>query len=693
MSKPATEARGVRLPTLQNAPSAVRINPNCKVVSRLGEPVYPSCHYCDLSIGNCLQFQGQLHSAVIFAALVIMIAVPLPTVGRAVLAAVAVGALLSLLRRVGRESQRLILAQWNLKERSNQVERRNTIFEVTRDAEVQGARTLQSFLDRVLPKLYSTDRYVVLALTEEGEGVRVDRSGLPRDSLTALAQLMALWRAQMPAGEPRVPVHARDVPAERFIVPGGRDLREDLSGAWLAPLQGQSSDCLGSLILWPPSDARPDLEFGGDFDGAEILSAQTALLMDNEVMADSLLNRERLSTVGEMALSVAHEINNPLALIAGNRDRLARHLADLNKTLREHEVELNIDDVRGTRRMLASIGDSVERIRRTVHDMNALAGAGKEERVAIDPSASLHAAVQRFQDRVVEAPQFHLEVDPGLAVTIDPYRFDQVIDNLIENAARAVAEHREDGGWIRIRQRSNADHGVEIQIEDNGAGVPRDLVATMFNPFVTSRRAGQGSGLGLAVVKSIVESAEGSVSYREGAAGGSLFTISLPGDPASPKRSNDVTEPVPTASVGPYGGRKRILIVEDEPALRELFVSMVDEEHDVSAASNGAEALELIEQDDGDFDIVLCDLMMPVMSGAELLEQCQIQFPDVADRIVFSTGGATEPELVLMLRERMERGFPVLQKPFGMSEFLAVIEAVSVPRTSGSGQEARSSSA
>ena len=104
---------------------------------------------------------------------------------------------------------------------------------------------------------------------------------------------------------------------------------------------------------------------------------------------------------------------------------------------------------------------------------------------------------------------------------------------------------------------------------------------------------------------------------------------------------------------------------------------MVDEEHDVSAASNGAEALELIEQNDGDFDIVLCDLMMPVMSGAELLEQCQIQFPDVADRIVFSTGGATEPELVLMLRERMKRGFPVLQKPFGMSEFLAVIEAVS----------------
>ncbi len=65
MSNPVTEARVVRLPTVQNAPSAGWINPNCKVVSRLGEPVYPSCHYCDLQIGNCLQFQGQLHSAVI----------------------------------------------------------------------------------------------------------------------------------------------------------------------------------------------------------------------------------------------------------------------------------------------------------------------------------------------------------------------------------------------------------------------------------------------------------------------------------------------------------------------------------------------------------------------------------------------------------------------------------------------------
>jgi len=661
MTKHVTSGKGRPLPVLSGAPPIDRLNGNCKVVSRLGEPLYPSCRFCDLKIGNCLQFQGQLHAAVILGALLVMVAVSLPAGWRLFLSLLAGLAVVNLLRRVGTESQRLIVAQWSLREQAEQVVRRNQIFEITKDAEVEGARTLESFLARVVPNICATDRYAVLLLDDSSDAqtrVRVNRSGMDDVQLTRAGDVLTRWLDQAPADLLAPVLNASELPTERLSPEDARTLSNELSGSWLAPLRGKKHR--GVLILWGPAEAESSTSNG--FDGAGILATQTGLLLDNEMLAESVVNSERLTAIGEMSLTVAHEINNPLAIVMANRDRVGQHLEQLGRSLEERGIDLDRTRVTEVRRALGSIDESVERIRRTIHDMNALAGAGREEPEPLDVSELVYAAVERLSDRLDEVPDCAVEIEAPLVVVIDRYRFGQVLDNLLLNAARELLQQPTDQRSIKITVKRGEGGTAQISVEDSGPGVPPDLVPNMFNPFVTRQRAGQGSGLGLAVVKRVLESANGSIGYHRSSKGGAVFTIVLPeasGVAAEIERGTR-KERVDLP------GAVRVLIVDDEAQLRGLFAEMLGNEMECVEAGDGREALEAIERSESPFDVVICDLAMPVMGGVEFLKECDQRFPEMVDRVVLATGGATDQETLQFLQERQDRGLRMIQKPFGI---------------------------
>ena len=656
-----------------------RLNPNCKVVSGLGEPVYASCRYCDLTIGNCLQFQGQVLSGVIFTVLLVLLAVPMTLVARAAVGLGGAVALAVLLRRVAAESQRSIVSTFQVNETAARLQRRALIHETASGLYSHSAERVGGRVTELVTRSMPTARVLLLEIANEGCVVRADGSGLDAASVDRLSGAMRAWRDQPDSNLQQGPAWADTMGPEDLVGPDGESLSDVLAGAWIAPLRGSASQCLGSLIIWGPSNNPAENRRA--LDGAEIIASQVALMMENETLSEQLVDRERLSAVGEVALSVAHEINNPLAYIAGSRELLAgtlERLKGMNPS--DNPEEWQELEVR-VRNLLASMGDSAERIRKTVTDMNAFASTGTDTERPVDLSTLVASAVQRFHVGRAHIDSVRVQVvdDSAPRVVLDGHRAGQVLDNLLQNAAHAVSHLPEHDRHVQVRVGRRGDGWAEVSVSDAGGGVPPEILDRMFQPFVTTKAAGQGSGLGLAVVKRVVEKAGGSVTYGRGALGGAMFTVALPPadrvaaadspvEPSRPSRGQ-------TQAAAPHQ-RPKVLLVEDEIGLRDLLVLMVHEIADVVTAEHGAQALEIIEEAEEPFDLILCDLMMPVMGGAEFIDRCGEQYPELVSRIVVMTGGATDSGTLSLLRERHTSGLPVLQKPFKGRQLKELIGSV-----------------
>lgn len=205
-----------------------------------------------------------------------------------------------------------------------------------------------------------------------------------------------------------------------------------------------------------------------------------------------------------------------------------------------------------------------------------------------------------------------------------------------------------------------ADRQVTIAITDTGAGlVERERV---FEPFFTTKAFGEGSGLGLTVCKQIVETMRGHIQIESVVGGGTKVSIVLPLRASNIPKLPVLAEYVP-------GGRLRILVIDDEPLVRRAMKMLLAEEHDVEDAGDGESALGMIR--DSQYDVILCDLMMPGVTGRDVYEGVRAQWPRLASRMVFVTGGAFIPKLVNFL-ESVDN--LKLTKPFTREQALAIVQ-------------------
>jgi PAS domain S-box-containing protein len=380
---------------------------------------------------------------------------------------------------------------------------------------------------------------------------------------------------------------------------------------------------------------------------------------DRRKIAAQLAMTDRLASLGTLAAGIAHEINNPLTYVLASLDEIRRNVgatggAAANLPLLAQAAE--------------EAYSGAERVQRIVRDLKVFARGSDDDRESpVDVTRVLDAMVNIVSNEIRHRARLtrdYREVLPVLAVES---RLGQVFLNLLVNATQALPEGRADENEIRVTARMHGDF-VVVSVEDTGAGIPAEIRGRIFDPFFTTKANSTGTGLGLAICQDIVHRHGGRIEVDSEVGAGSRFRVFLRSAPTLERR-----DPRVPASARRDTPRRRILIVDDEPSVARALARLV-RRHDVTIVTDGADALALMARDRR-WDVVFCDLMMPVMSGAELFEKIREEHPELTPRVVLMTGGAfTEQARALLARVSS----PVVEKPFDPRVVATVIDQVAM---------------
>ncbi len=425
------------------------------------------------------------------------------------------------------------------------------------------------------------------------------------------------------------------------------------------------------------------------FDGRPAVAALIQDVTDKRRMLAQLAQRDRLASMGLLAASVAHEINNPITYVLLNLERLlkelpeaARAFADLRVDLSAELGEERADEIfrrNHAARALGSLETLSERVTtaaegarqvgRIARDLRAFARAEEDERAPVDVNAlldrvlDLAANEMRFRATVVrdygDLP--HVHANEG--------RLSQVFLNLIVNAAHAIEDGAPERNKVFVRTLAEGRE-VRVTVADTGCGIEQENLARLFDPFFTTKSKGQGSGLGLSICRDIVQGHAGRIEVASEPGGGAQFTVFLPvGTGAEP---SGAPPPSVLPKVREARPKPRLLIVDDERTLRTTLEALLSESFDVVLAESGGAAFAVLGSDRR-FDVILCDLMMPDISGMQVHAWVQREAPDLLSRMVFMTGGAFTHAANDFLENVVNR---YVEKPFEVRELVDALDRV-----------------
>ncbi|HYO57689.1 MASE1 domain-containing protein [Archangium sp.] len=370
-----------------------------------------------------------------------------------------------------------------------------------------------------------------------------------------------------------------------------------------------------------------------------------------------LVSAERIAAVGTLAAGVGHEINNPLAYLMLNLDGAAQSLARGSEGLAEAQARLE------------SAREGAERIRVIVRDLKVFSRQDGEERAMLDvnevvvPALRMAAHAVRPRARLVE------EFGDPPGVMGSEARLGQVMLNLLVNALQAIPEGDPERHEVRVRTGRDDTGRALVEVSDTGCGMSPPVLARIFDPFFTTKPWGEGTGLGLAICQQIIQAHGGELRVSSEEGKGSSFTILLPAAEGRPEKTPPPVAPPPApALVAPT--RRRILVIDDEPRLAQSMRMLIEPSHDVFVTTRGAEALAWVSEGQR-FDLVLCDLQMPGTTGMDVYSHLCAHAPDLAERLVFISGGAYTQATRDFVRSVRNR---ILEKPVRPDELLATID-------------------
>jgi PAS domain S-box-containing protein len=338
-------------------------------------------------------------------------------------------------------------------------------------------------------------------------------------------------------------------------------------------------------------------------------------------LAARLVFSDRMISVGTLAGGMAHEINNPLGTISAYLDLLAEHPE-------ERDTDTIVTEARA----------AVDRIRNIMRGLAAFSRAGEDRRTSLDIGRVLDLAIGMAANEIRHRARLVKAYGDTPPVHANEARLGHVFINLLVNAAEAIPEGNADRHEIVVSTRSDAAGWVVVEIRDTGAGIPASIQDRIFDPFFTTKAVGKGTGLGLSISHGIVRSLGGEITLRSEVGRGSMFSITLPPGKDAPKPRPPAPPPVEPDE----GLQGHVLIVDDEVSFANSLRRLLSSEHSVSIVASGREALARVRGGQR-YDVILCDLMMPEMTGADLHAELTEAAPDQANRIIFITGGAFSP--------------------------------------------------
>jgi PAS domain S-box-containing protein len=371
----------------------------------------------------------------------------------------------------------------------------------------------------------------------------------------------------------------------------------------------------------------------------------------------------KAALVGQNGLSLIHELNNSLTILLLQVQLLSRKGS--GTPLPDESLAIMLDQVRRMRQMVDNL--------RTFADPYRLHLTSMDVNLLLKQTLDLHE-----MELQMEGIQVVTGLKAGLPnASADAYKLQQVFVNLINNARHAIKSIGRRGSLAITTDWLPADSGlparVQIRFADTGAGVPADVMPHIFESFFTTKEPGQGMGLGLSICQEIVQRHRGRIWAENNEEGGATFVLELP-----VAGQEDGREMPPAGCSPPEAaetqcqtrGGWRILIVDDEPSMAwsvEQFLTHAGFE--VMVATEAEQALALLEQDP--VDLIVSDLTMPRMDGQQFWQAVSERHPELATRIIFSSGDSSSQRARAFLEE--SRCIWV-EKPFNSEELLRLIQ-------------------
>lgn len=396
---------------------------------------------------------------------------------------------------------------------------------------------------------------------------------------------------------------------------------------------------------------------------AELFEARNQALLDLRAAQDKLVLSEKLNAIGLIAHGVAHDFNNILGSILGRAQLLKSQLRDPALMRHAEVIEKAAIDGAETVRRIQEIGrqDQVDDF--VLVDLDGIVAD------VVELTQPRWRELTRAEGRPVEVVTASCG---GAIVAGNPSELREVLVNLVHNAVDAMPK----GGTLRLTT-SVVDGTCQLTVADSGTGMPEEIRHRIFDPYFTTK-GDRGTGLGLSVSHSIIRRHRGDIEVRsqmEGPDRGTTFVLTLPQVQDTPQDRAATVPPRERPN-----GRARILVVDDEANIREILSEiLMNGDHEVVTAADGAEALHLLRENGG-FDLVFTDLGLPGMNGYEVASEVKKIHPHLPVGLVTGWGATLDAE------KAREHGVDlVLSKPFRFDQVLGLVEEALLARQAAKG--------
>ena len=400
--------------------------------------------------------------------------------------------------------------------------------------------------------------------------------------------------------------------------------------------------------VWYSTRLGPVKE-NGKVTGAVLVSRDVS---DKKQTEMHLMLSDRMASVGTLAAGVAHEINNPLASVIANLDMALQDIVALAETARlPPDLSEELKDARV----------AADRVREIVRDLKIFSRGEEDRHGPVDVEHVLESTLRMAWNELRHRAKLVKNYSKVPNVDAHESRLGQVFLNLIINAAHAIPPGNYEANEIRISTSLDpSGTRVVVDIADTGTGIPLDVRPRLFTPFFSTKPVGVGTGLGLAISHRIITQFGGTITYDTEVGKGTEFHISLPvaGGTALQQSTQKIWTRTPAVRRG------NVLVIDDEESLAQAIRRFLSVEHNVTAVYRARDALDLLELGTR-YDVILCDLMMPQITGMELHTEIVRIDTQQAARIVFLTGGAFTPSARDFLVGSTNRR---IEKPFDLKE-------------------------
>ena len=380
---------------------------------------------------------------------------------------------------------------------------------------------------------------------------------------------------------------------------------------------------------------------------------------------DALLERDRMAALGTLSAGVAHEINNPLTYMLVNLEHVLRRLRAASASddpVAELADGSGVGGLTGLAQSLQQAVEGANRVRQIVRSLLTFSQGNVEQRGVADVRGIVESAVQMAWHEIRHRARLVKVLGDVPPVDANEARLGQVFLNLLVNAAQAIPEGHADRHEVRVSTRTDPRGNAVVEVTDTGVGIAPEDMPRIFDPFFTTKGEA-GTGLGLSISMGTVRSLGGDIGVESTPSKGTSFRVVLP--PAKPWRSATPTSPHDVRALP----RRRVLIIDDEPLVGDAIARSLSEENDVTVVTDAQQALRHIAGGET-YDVILCDLMMPVVSGMDLYAEILRTAPKLAGRLVFMTGGAFTPRARAFLESI---GNPCLEKPLDMGKLRSLL--------------------